>query len=189
MAINKHIVAGLSVALLLSACSSKPKPGPDITPQQPTQQPATPPTDTTGTGQTDGTMTTAPTTSASTATPGSQADLVQSAGADRVFFGYDADTLDATAQDTLKRQAEWLAKYPNVRLQIEGHCDERGTREYNLALGDRRAEAVRSYLGTLGVSSDRLTTISYGKERPEMVGSDDESYAQNRRGVSMVRGN
>ncbi len=187
MAIPKNLIAGLSIALLISACSSKPKPGPDITPQQPAPQQT--PSDTTGTGQTDGTLKTTPTPSTSTAVPGSQADLVQSAGADRVFFGYDADTLDATAQETLKRQAEWLAKYPNVRLQIEGHCDERGTREYNLALGDRRAEAVRSYLGTLGVSSDRLTTISYGKERPEMVGSDDESYAQNRRGVSIVRGN
>jgi peptidoglycan-associated lipoprotein len=185
MTISKQALIALSVAALLSACSSKPKP--EITPpQQPSkEQPARPPS---GTGQTDGSIGTSPTNS-NAAVPGSQQDLAQSAGSDRVFFGYDADTLDATAQDTLKRQAEWLAKYPNVRLQIEGHCDERGTREYNLALGDRRAEAVRSYLSTLGVASNRLTTISYGKERPEAVGSDDTSYAQNRRGVSMVRGN
>jgi peptidoglycan-associated lipoprotein len=185
MATSKQVLVALSITAFLSACSSKPKPE-IVPPQQPTkQQPVTRPSTS---GQTNSPISASPTNSNS-AVPGSQQDLAQSAGSDRVFFGYDADTLDATAQDTLKRQAEWLAKYPNVRLQIEGHCDERGTREYNLALGDRRAEAVRSYLSTLGVASNRLTTISYGKERPEAVGSDDTSYAQNRRGVSMVRGN
>jgi peptidoglycan-associated lipoprotein len=185
MTISKQALIALSVAAFLSACSSKPKPEITPPPQPAKQQPVPPPSNA---GQKNTPIVTLPTNSNSVV-PGSQQDLVQSAGSDRVFFGYDADTLDATAQDTLKRQAEWLAKYPNVRLQIEGHCDERGTREYNLALGDRRAEAVRSYLSTLGVASNRLTTISYGKERPEAVGSDDTSYAQNRRGVSMVRGN
>jgi peptidoglycan-associated lipoprotein len=117
--------------------------------------------------------------------PGSQADLAATAG-DRVFFAYDRSDISSDAQQILSRQAEWLKRYPNAPVTIEGHSDERGTREYNLALGERRAQAVKQVLAASGVPSSRLSTISYGKERPAVVGSDDESYAQNRRGVTTV---
>ncbi len=117
--------------------------------------------------------------------PGSQQDLAQTAG-DRVFFAYDQSTISGEAQQTLQRQAQWLKRYPNVTVTIEGHCDERGTREYNLALGERRAQAVKNVLVSLGIPTARVQTISYGKERPEIPHSDDQSYAQNRRGVTTV---
>lgn len=120
--------------------------------------------------------------------PGSQADLVATVGADRVFFAFDSSELRPDARDTLRRQAEWLEANAGVRLTIEGHCDERGTREYNLALGERRANAVRSYLVALGVDSGRLSTISYGKERPAVLGSNEDAWSQNRRAVSVVSG-
>ena len=116
---------------------------------------------------------------------GTQQDLVVNVG-DRVFFGYDRYDLTAEAQHTLELQAAWLKQYPNVALTIEGHCDERGTREYNLALGERRANAVKNYLTALGVAASRVTTISYGKERPAVLGSDEAAWAQNRRGVAIV---
>lgn len=118
-------------------------------------------------------------------TPGSQADLEANVG-DRVFFGYDSSVLTSEGQATLDRQAAWLKQYGSVNVAIEGHCDERGTREYNIALGERRATAVKNYLVSAGVDSSRLRTISYGKERPAVLGSDDSSYAQNRRGVTVV---
>lgn len=118
-------------------------------------------------------------------TPGSQADLEKNVG-DRVFFGYDSSVLTSEGQATLDRQAAWLKQYSSVNVAIEGHCDERGTREYNIALGERRATAAKNYLVSLGVDSSRLRTISYGKERPAVLGSDDSSYAQNRRGVTVV---
>src|SRR5262249_20131982 len=117
--------------------------------------------------------------------PGSQQDLAASAG-DRVFFEYDQSDIKPEGQQTLHRQAEWLRRYPNVSVTIEGHCDERGTREYNLALGERRAQAVKNVLVALGIPAARIQTISYGKERPEIPHSDDVSYAQNRRGVTVV---
>src|SRR5262249_41233119 len=117
--------------------------------------------------------------------PGSQQDLAATAG-DRVFFAYDRSDISAEAQQTLARQAEWLRRYPNVSVTIEGHCDERGTREYTLALGERRAQAVKNVLVALGIPASRVSTISYGKERPEIPHSDDQSYAQNRRGVTTV---
>ncbi len=117
--------------------------------------------------------------------PGSQQDLVVNVG-DRVFFGYDQYNLTPEGQRTLEMQANWMKQYPSVRLSIEGHCDERGTREYNLALGERRAAAVKSYLIALGVESDRVSTISYGKERPAVLGSNPQAWQQNRRGVSVV---
>ena len=122
------------------------------------------------------------------AVPGSQADLVATAGSDRVLVEYDSFELSGEAQATLARQAEWLRRYPAVSFTVEGHADERGTREYNLALGDRRANAVKNYLAAQGVATDRLRTISYGKERPEVQGSDGTSYARNRRAVSVVSG-
>jgi peptidoglycan-associated lipoprotein len=120
--------------------------------------------------------------------PGSQADLAAKAGSDRVFFEYDSHDLSDEARATLQRHAEWLRQNPTVSFTIEGHADERGTREYNLALGDRRANAVKNYLAALGIPANRLRTISYGKERPEVQGSDEAAHAQNRRAVSVVAG-
>jgi peptidoglycan-associated lipoprotein len=117
--------------------------------------------------------------------PGSQQDLEASAG-DRVFFAFDRSDITPEAQQTLARQADWLRRYPNVTVTIEGHCDERGTREYNLALGERRAQAVKNVLVASGISASRISTISYGKERPAVVGSTEEAYAQNRRAVTVI---
>jgi peptidoglycan-associated lipoprotein len=117
--------------------------------------------------------------------PGSQEDLKTNVG-DTVFFDFDSHAVRSDAQATLQKQAAWLAKYPSVRLVIEGHCDERGTREYNLALGDRRAYAVKEFLVSLGVDGARLSTKSYGKERPVCSDSDEGCWAQNRRGYSLV---
>jgi peptidoglycan-associated lipoprotein len=119
--------------------------------------------------------------------PGSQQDLAATAG-DRVFFAYDQSDISSEGQQILQRQAQWLQRYPRVSITIEGHCDERGTREYNLALGERRATAVKSVLVALGIPSARIQTISYGKERPIIVGSDEAGYAQNRVGITMVNG-
>ena len=118
--------------------------------------------------------------------PGSDADFRRSVTSNTVLFGTDQFDIDATARGILDNQAEWLARHPQVRVTIEGHCDERGTREYNLALGDRRANAAKNYLAARGVDAARMTTISYGKERPAALGSDEESWAQNRRAVSVV---
>jgi peptidoglycan-associated lipoprotein len=117
--------------------------------------------------------------------PGSQQDLEASAG-DRVFFAFDRSDISPEAQQILSRQADWLQRYPNVTVTVEGHCDERGTREYNLALGERRAQAVKNVLVASGIASSRISTISYGKERPAVVGSSEEAYAQNRRAVTTV---
>jgi peptidoglycan-associated lipoprotein len=117
--------------------------------------------------------------------PGSQQDLAATAG-DRVFFAYDQSAISPEGQQILQRQAEWLKRYANVSVTIEGHCDERGTREYNLALGEQRASAVKNVLVALGIPTARVQTISYGKERPIVVGSDEEGYAQNRVGITTV---
>lgn len=119
-------------------------------------------------------------------TPGSRADFIAQAGSDTVLFGTDSYDVDAEDEAVLARQAEWLKKYPNVSVTIEGHCDERGTREYNLALGDRRANAAKNYLVSAGISASRLSVISYGKERPAATGSDEGAWAQNRRAVTVV---
>ena len=118
-------------------------------------------------------------------TPGSQEDLIVNVG-DRVFFNYDSSDLDSDAQELLQDQVAWLKQYSDVSVIVEGHCDERGTREYNLALGEKRAQSVKNYLISLGISSDRISTISYGKERPAVVGSNDGAWAQNRRSVTLV---
>jgi peptidoglycan-associated lipoprotein len=109
-----------------------------------------------------------------TVTPGSSV-------LDNVYFEFDQASLSQVAKDTLVRNAEWLRSNPQVRVQVEGHCDERGTAEYNLALGERRAEAVKNYLTSLGVDGSRLVTISYGKERPADPGHNEEAWARNRR--------
>ena len=117
--------------------------------------------------------------------PGSQEDLIVNVG-DRVFFNYDSSDLDGDAQELLQDHVAWLKQYSDVSIIVEGHCDERGTREYNLALGEKRAQSVKNYLISLGISSDRVSTISYGKERPAVVGSNDGAWAQNRRSVTIV---
>jgi len=118
-------------------------------------------------------------------TPGSQQDLVVNVG-DRVFFGYDQSDLSPEARATLDRQISWLKQYPSVAITIEGHADERGTREYNLALGDRRATSARTYLMSQGVEASRINTISYGKERPAVPEASPSGWAQNRRAVTVV---
>ena len=104
---------------------------------------------------------------------------------ERVFFAYDSYSLTKAAQNTLEKQAKWLKANGSVTIAIEGHADERGTREYNLALGDRRANAAKDYLMTQGISSSRVTTISFGKERPVNSGSNKKAWAQNRRSVTV----
>ena len=116
---------------------------------------------------------------------GTQEDLIVNVG-DRVFFEFDSSELTVDAQATLDAQAAWLLQYSDTDITIEGHADERGTREYNLALGDKRAFAVYSYLAQAGVDTNRMDYVSWGKERPEVIGSDETAYSQNRRGVTIV---
>lgn len=117
---------------------------------------------------------------------GSLEDMIRSSGSDRVFFAFDSSALSADARETLTRQANWLRTYPAISVRVEGHADERGTREYNLALGARRATAVKNYLVALGVSAGRVDTISYGKERPAVLGSGPSVWSKNRRGVTSL---
>ena len=105
---------------------------------------------------------------------------------DRVFFATNESVLTTASRDTLRKQAAWLRKNSEVTVVLEGHCDERGTREYNLALGEKRAQAVKNYLSSLGISISTLHTISYGKERPAVVGSNDAAWGQNRRSVTTI---
>ena len=158
------IIGSTIALLLLAACTAAPPPPPP---------PIGPPGPPSGIG-------------ASAIVPGSQQDLAATAG-DRVFFAFDRSDINAEGQQTLERQAAWLRRYPNVAVRIEGHCDERGTREYNLALGERRANAVRNVLIAAGVSAARISTISYGKERPIVVGSNEEAWAQNRVAITTVQ--
>ena len=160
-----NLATVFAAVLLLAACTSKPETA----------------ADTSGTG-TSGTQTAA---MAATPAPGSQEDLVVNVG-DRVFFDYDRYELKPEARAQLEKQAAWLRNYPQVTVTVEGHCDERGTREYNLALGERRADSTRNYLVALGIDSNRIRVISYGKERPAVVGSDETAWAQNRRAVTVV---
>jgi peptidoglycan-associated lipoprotein len=161
-----NIFAPLAAVLLLAACADDPKPAA-----------------TTGGA---GASSAAPAPAAPGIRPGSQEDLAVNAG-DRVFFDFNQHTLKPDAVRTLQRQAAWMQRNANVRLIIEGHADERGTREYNIALGNRRAIAVRDQLQSLGVAGTRLSTISYGKERPAVVGSNEAAWSQNRRAVSQVQ--
>lgn len=154
-------------ALALSACASKapkelpPEPGPATTTE----------------------------TGSMGVTPGSQADFVQvMMGADTIYFDTDRYDVDSADQVALAKQAQWLARYPTKRATIEGHADERGTRDYNIALGERRANAAKNYLASLGVDPSRINVISYGKERPAELGSTEEAYAKNRRAVTVVIG-
>ena len=122
---------------------------------------------------------------AGAAVPGSQQDFVVNVG-DRVFFESDSTELTGTSRSTLDKQAQWLQQYANYTFTIEGHADERGTREYNIALGARRAQAVRDYLTSRGVEANRMRTISYGKERPVAVCNDISCWSQNRRSVTVL---
>lgn len=166
------LTLSLAAALLATtACSKKP---PAELPPPPVQQPAeAPPQAETGNVQ-------------QGAVPGSKEDFLQQAGSDRVFFGTDQYDLDGEDRATLDRQAAWLARYQNVHFTVEGHCDERGTREYNLALGERRANAAKNYLVSAGVAASRITVVSYGKERPAVPGDDESAWAQNRRAVTVL---
>ncbi|MDC0232720.1 peptidoglycan-associated lipoprotein Pal [Pelagibacteraceae bacterium] len=170
------LLASALLVFFLAACSTTPKDTADSSGSGSTSTTS----DVSSSGETESTD------SASTSIePGSQEDLIVNVG-DRVFFNYDSAELDADAQELLQDQVAWLKQYSNVSVIIEGHCDERGTREYNLALGEKRAQSVKNYLINLGISSDRVSTISYGKERPAVVGSNDGAWAQNRRSVTTV---
>ena len=159
---NAKIAGALAAVAMLAACSSN---NPQTTAA------------TTGAGA-----------SASTAgpVPGSEEDLVANVG-DRVFYAFDSSQLSSEAQATLDRQAGWLGRYPQVTVQVAGNCDDRGTEEYNLALGQRRANAARDYLVARGVNSSRISTISYGKDRPTALGDNEEAWAQNRNAISSVQ--
>ena len=167
--VYKFIISGLLV-LFVAACATKPKDDADAS----------------GSGassaEAEGTITE---TDGTGIVAGSQEDLIVNVG-DRVFFGYDSSDLDSDALELLQDQVAWLKQNSGVSITIEGHCDERGTREYNLALGEKRAQAVKNYLVGLGINPDRVSTISYGKERPAVVGSNDGAWAQNRRSVTTV---
>ena len=137
-----------------------------------------------GTGM--GGSSTTPSAGATAVTPGSQADFVKNVG-DRVFFDFDKYSLKPEGRDQLGKWVAFLKQYPSDQLVVEGHADERGTREYNLALGERRANAVKDFLVAQGVQASRLKTISYGKERPAVLGSNEAAWAQNRRAVGVVQ--
>ncbi|MFN5243883.1 MAG: peptidoglycan-associated lipoprotein Pal [Novosphingobium sp.] len=162
------LTAAIVASLALGACASK----------APKQLPPDPgPAGSTGSTQGE----------SSAPTPGSQADFVaQMMGQDTIYFDTDKFNVDSADQAALQAQATWLLKYPGKRATVEGHADERGTREYNLALGERRANAAKNFLVSLGVDASRLTTVSYGKERPVALGSDEESWAKNRRAVTIT---
>ncbi len=119
--------------------------------------------------------------------PGSEQDLVANVG-DRVFYAFNKSILTATDKATLDRQAAWLAKYPQVQVLVAGNCDDRGTEEYNLALGARRANAAKEYLIAKGVAASRIKTISYGKDRPVAQGDNEQAWAQNRNAITSVQG-
>ncbi len=166
------ILASAALALTMTACARKAPPPADI------------PTD--PTGPTDVPPGVDPRDVELTELPAMQADLVAKAGSDTIYFGTDEYSLDSSSQATLAAQAQWMLANPNVRASIEGHADERGTREYNMALGERRANAARDFLISQGVPADRLLVTSWGKERPVAEGSNETAWAQNRRAVTLV---
>jgi peptidoglycan-associated lipoprotein len=159
---NLRPLALLAALLLVAACSQTPSTGG-------------------GTGGTGG----AQPAPMHQAVPGSKEDFVQNVG-DRVFFEYNESSITAQGRAILEKQASWLKQYRNVTVTVEGHCDDRGTREYNLALGNRRAAAVKRMLTTLGVPGNRIAVISYGKERPIVVGDNEQAWAQNRVGITVI---
>ena len=169
---SKSLTLGVAaLALTITACGRKTPPA--------TQVPATevPGADVNGTPSGDVEL---------TELPAMQADLIAKAGSDTVYFGTDEYQVDAASKATLAAQAKWMLANPNVRASIEGHADERGTREYNMGLGERRANSARDYLLSQGVRAARLLVTSWGKERPVATGSDESAWAQNRRSVTVV---
>ncbi len=163
----------LIAALAATAACSKKRP--EVLPPAPAENTGAVDQSSSTTGPNDGTV-----------VPGSNADFQRSVTSNTINFGLDQYDIDPEARAILDSQAQWLQRYPDQRITIEGHCDERGTREYNLALGDRRANAAKNYLAARGVAASRISTISYGKERPVATGSDDASMAENRRAVTVV---
>ncbi|WCT72474.1 peptidoglycan-associated lipoprotein Pal [Sphingomonas naphthae] len=166
---TKTLLVGAAL-LAIAGCAKKP----------PAQLPPAPAT------STEPTPPPPPSDVGSSVVPGSRADFLAQSGTDTVHFGTDMYDIDSDSQMILSKQAVWLKRYPAVAVTIEGHADERGTREYNLALGDRRANAAKNFLVSQGISSSRLSTISYGKERPVANGSDESAWAENRRAVTVV---
>lgn len=180
---TKRLLVLIAAIGLLAACETAPKDG--------------------GTSSSDGAeSSTAASTSSSSSSSSSSSDATSGSSSasaaqspseeltkigDRVFFDYDSSALSDDAKATLSAQAAFLSANPAVKITVEGHCDERGTREYNLALGDRRATAARDYLVAQGVDAARIRTISYGKERPSFIGSNPYAYSKNRRAVSVIR--
>ncbi|WP_395646115.1 peptidoglycan-associated lipoprotein Pal [Terricaulis sp.] len=159
----RNTFIALAAVASLAACASRPEPTPTPTQTQtppPVEQPRGP-------------------------VPGSAEDFRVSVG-DRIFFGYDRFDLTPEARSVLERQAAWLRQYPNVRVLVAGNCDERGTREYNLALGARRAAAARDYLASLGVAANRMETVSYGKERPLDPRANEEAWSVNRNSQTQI---
>ena len=162
------IAVTLASALALSACKKQP---PEELPPPPQQTQVTP----------------TPTPPPSGPIPGTQQHFAQvMQGRDTIYFDTDKYDIDAEDQAALRQQATYLQQYPGIRATIEGHCDERGTREYNLALGERRANAAKNFLVSLGIAADRLSTVSYGKERPVATGSNEQAWARNRRAVTII---
>ena len=169
------IISLLAALTLVAACASEPEETAETSGQGSTQT-------------TESTTTETADTSASEApsvVPGSEEEFITEVG-DRVFFEFDKSNLTSAARSTLDRQAAWLKQYPSVQIIVEGHADERGTREYNLALGERRANSAKEYLVAQGVDPERVRTISYGKERPAVEGSNEAAWAQNRRAVTVI---
>lgn len=162
MKISSSLVAAVSALFLLTACEPSP--------------------DGSGTAGSDGSMG----TGNSGAYSSSSVQELAPGVADRVFFDYDSSVITGEGQDVLSRQAEWLKQNSDISVTVEGHCDERGTREYNIALGERRASAAKKYLVSQGVRANRISTISYGKERPAVVGSNESAWSENRRAVTVV---
>lgn len=173
MAKINHALLAATALVALAGCGKK-RP-PQLPP--PPQQQIDPNAGQDGTGATDPNGAIA---------PDSDAAFRRDVSSNTILFGLDQYDIDPAARAILDAQASWLQQHSRVRITIEGHCDERGTREYNLALGDRRANAAKNYLAARGIDPGRMTTISYGKERPVALGSDEESWAQNRRAVTIV---
>ncbi|MEZ5914302.1 MAG: peptidoglycan-associated lipoprotein Pal [Parvularculaceae bacterium] len=159
--ISMKSIGAVAVMALAAACSSTSSTGPDVAATDNANAPV------------------------SSIVAGSQEDLEQNVG-HRVFFGYDQYSLSPQAQSTLQRQADFLKQHTNVSIQLAGNCDERGTREYNLALGARRAEAARAYLVSMGVDSSRISTVSYGKERPLDPRSTEDAWSLNRNATTTI---
>lgn len=159
----------LAASLGLAGCKTTPKELP----------PAPGPTTTTTTAAPDTVMNTGP-------VPGSQEDFLASVTSDTILFDTDRFNVDSADMAILQSQAQWLGRNPGKRVIVEGHADERGTRDYNLALGEKRANSAKNYLVSLGIDASRITTVSYGKERPVALGSDEQSWARNRRAVTVT---